>query len=90
MNFFYKTLNYQSNPNAEYQRRKGVWYKRKKDSRDEWYIVPKEQSQWLEKHFESRKPIYFYNSKLFLGSAALLVLGYYIYLKRGGFGAKKK
>jgi hypothetical protein len=90
MNFLYKTLTYPDNPDAEYQRRKGVWYKRKKNSKGEWYLVTKDKVGIIERYFENRKPLYFYNDKLLITSVALLGLTYFIYLKRGGFGTKKK
>ena len=86
---FYKKLSYPDNPNAEYQRRKGVWYKRKKGSNEQWYRVQDDQVKWLNSYYEKKGKMYFFNDTFIIGAVIGLGLGYYIYLKRGGFGVKK-
>ena len=53
----YKTLYFSGNPNAEYQKRSGKWYKRKKSSTDNWELVDKQHWASLEK--ENKQGILF-------------------------------
>jgi hypothetical protein len=85
MNFLYRTLYFKDNPDAEYQYRGiGRWYKRKKDSNQEWYKVDREQQKYLQSYFKDSGRFFNYSTTAKLG--ALLIVGvvsYYVIKKYG-------
>jgi hypothetical protein len=78
----YKTLYLKNNPNAEYQRRNGVWYKRKIGSKEMWYKVEQNGQQTLNNVYQGKSPLFFYsNLSLFAGALVLGYIGYWAYKK---------
>jgi hypothetical protein len=78
----YKTLYLKGNPNAEYQKRNSVWYKRAIGSKEAWYKVDQKGSNMLNNAYKSKSFIYFYsNVALFGGVVITSVLGYLAYRK---------
>ena len=78
----YKTLYYKGNPSAEYQYRKGVWYKRKRGSNSQWYPLDSNGQKLLQGEYGSRPMVFFYEPTFLLVAAAgLAVGGWYFYTK---------
>lgn len=78
----YKTLYYKGNPNAEYQYRKGVWYKRRRGSNNPWIPLDSSGQKLLQDEYGKRPMIFFYDTTtILLGGAILAYAGYYFYTK---------
>jgi hypothetical protein len=80
----YKTLYLKANPNAEYQRRGGVWYKRKIASREAWFKVDPKGADILSNAYMGKNPLYFYSNTVLIGGVALIgAIGYLAYKRYG-------
>lgn len=87
----YKTLFLKNNPNAEYQRRKGVWYKRPIGSKQMWYKVDSNGQQVLSNVFQGKNALFFYSNTAIVGGALLIGLaGYMFWRKRQGLSLLPK
>lgn len=79
---FYKTLYLDKNPDFEYQNRNGVWFRRKKDSKDKWSKPNPDGILILNNAFQGKPKLYFYSPTALIGGVvAVGVLGYVIYRK---------
>lgn len=82
MNIIYKTLYYPFSPNLEYQQRKGVFYRRKKGSKNDWVVCDKSSQRILTEHFINNPPYYNINNSFKLAVILTTVyVGYKIYSK---------
>ena len=80
----YKTLYLKGNPNAEYQNRNGVWYKRAIGSKEAWYKLDPKGADILRNAYQGKNTLYFYSNTVLIGGVALVgVLGYLAYKKYG-------
>jgi hypothetical protein len=66
------------NPNAEYQKRGKIWYKRNKGSKDAWVKVESTYNKYLDETFGVRlfnnvKPLYRFGIPVAVGLGAYLV-----------------
>jgi hypothetical protein len=78
----YQTFHLEQNPQAEYQRRQGVWYKRGIGSSDVFVPVAKENQKFMESYFSKRYGfLYQYSNSAKIGAVALVGLGIYAYIK---------
>ena len=76
----YKTLYLQGNPNFEYQKRKGVWFRRPIGTKDVWSKPDANGVKVLNEVFANKPAIFFYSKNVFIGGVVLLgIVGYYIY-----------
>jgi hypothetical protein len=78
----YKTLYLPSNPNFEYQKRMGKWYRRPIKSSKKWTSPNADGIQALENAYSGEPALFFY-TKGFLGFSvvAISLLGYLGYKK---------
>lgn len=78
----YKTFYLKYNPSAEYQKRGGIWYKRKVGSKEAFYKVDANGQKVLNSSYPSKNPLYFYSNVVLIGGALVVgVLGYFAYKK---------
>lgn len=78
----YKIFYLKDNPQAEYQKRGGIWYKRKIGSREAFYKVDANGQKVLNNVYPQKNPLYFYSNKVLIGGALLVgILGYVAYKK---------
>jgi hypothetical protein len=85
INMLYKTLYLANNPNAEYQRRNGVWFKRPIGTKQIWVKVNTEGQRILSNVYKDKNALFYYsNTALILGVSAIGLLGYMYYRKKKG------
>jgi len=78
----YKTLYVKYNPNYEYQRQNGVWFKRLIGTKEMWIKVDAKGQDILNKGFKDKNIIFFYSDYFLVGSALVIsVLSYLAYTK---------
>ena len=78
----YKTFHLPQNPQSEYQRRGGVWYKRANGTNDIFLPVADQNQAFMESYFSKRYGfLYQYSAKAKIGAVALIGIGVYAYLK---------
>lgn len=76
----YKTLYLSANPDFEYQRRNGVWYKRKKGSKNDWGKPNADGVKVLENAYKDKPSMFFYSKTALIGGVAVVgILGYLAY-----------
>ena len=81
MDIYVTYYNNPKNATAEYQKRKGTWYKRKKDSNDPWTKVETKYNKYLNDTFKVKlysnvRPLYRF------GIPAVALLGSYLIYRR--------
>lgn len=87
----YKTLYLNNNPNAEYQRRNGLWFKRAIGSKEMWRKVDGSGQQVLNNAYQGKNALFFYSNTALLGGAlAIGLVGLMIYRKRKGLSLLPK
>lgn len=88
----YKTLgNFTQNPSMEYQRRNGVWYKRKKGDKTDFYQVDAGGQNILDNFYKGKSPLYFYNTPVLAVGGVVVAFGlFWIYKKAANFGTTSK
>jgi hypothetical protein len=78
----YQTFHLQTNPNSEYQRRGGVWYKRAIGTNEVFVPVADKNQSFMESYFSKRYGfLYQYSMTAKIGAVAILLLGVYSYTK---------
>jgi hypothetical protein len=76
----YKTLYLQANPDFEYQKRNGVWYKRKKGSKDTWVNPNADGVKVLNNVYKDKPKLFFYSKTGLIGGVAVVgIVGYLVY-----------
>jgi hypothetical protein len=81
----YKTLYLKANPNAEYQRRNGVWWKRKIGTKEMWYKVDTKGQQVLNNVYQGKSPLFYYSNTALLGGVICVAfIGYAVLRKQKG------
>ena len=69
----YQTFHLQQNPQAEYQRRGGIWYKRRIGTNDPFEPVADKNQQYMESYFSKRYGFLFqYSNQAKIGAVVLL------------------
>ena len=80
----YKTLYLQANPNFEYQRRGGVWFRRPIGTKTAWTKPDANGNKVLTEVYGNKPALFFYSTNVFIGGAIVLgVVGYLVFKKRG-------
>lgn len=83
----YKIFSFPENPNSEYQYKNNNWYKRKRGSKEKFYVVDKDGQKKLNEYFNVKKLFFNYSVGLkTVVGITLLVTSYYFYNK---FKSKK-
>lgn len=76
----YKIFNYPDNPNYDYQYKSNSWYKRKKGSKDKFYVVDSDGQKKLNEYFSKKGILFSYSTPVkIVAGLSLLVIGYTIY-----------
>lgn len=76
----YKVFSFPENPDAEYQYKKGNWYKRKRGSKDKFFVVDKDGQKKLNNYFNVKGMLFSYSTGFKVVSGlTLLIIGYTIY-----------
>lgn len=78
----YKTLYLANNPNAEYQRRGAVWFKRPIGSKQMWIKVDANGQQVLNNVYQGKNALFFYSNTALIGGALLIGLAGYMYWRK--------
>ena len=88
----YKTLgNFEGNTAAEYQRRNGVWYKRKKGDKTDFYPVNEDGQGILNNYYKDKSPLYFYNMPVLAVGGVVVAIGlFWVYRKAASYGTTTK
>ena len=87
----YKTLYLNANPNAEYQRRKGTWFKRAIGSKEMWRKVDRNGQNVLNNVYAGKNALFFYsNTALLLGASAIGLVAFMYYRKSKGLSLLPK
>ena len=83
----YKTFQYPENPEYNYKFKNGNWYKRKKGSKSDYYVVDADGQKKLNAYFTDKGMFFNYSLglKALVGVSAL-VIGYSIFIN---FNRKK-
>ena len=82
----YQTLYFPANPNAEYNRRGGKWFKRLKGSQEPFLPVAPENQKYVEQYFKDFPMLYQYTTMAKIGGVlaiGVLVYGIMQYRKNG-------
>lgn len=78
----YKIFAFPENPGFDYQFRNGNWYKRKKGSKESFYVLDKEGQKKLNEYYNKKGILFNYSTSVkVLSALTLLVVGYTIYKK---------
>ena len=76
----YKTFAFPENPGFDYQFKNGNWYKRKKGSKGDFYVLDKEGQKKLNEYYNKKGILFNYSTSVkVLSALTLLVVGYTIY-----------
>jgi len=79
----YKTLYLEGNPDFEYQKRNGVWFRRKIGTKDAWTRPNANGDKVLSDVYANKSPLFFYSKTVFIGGAVLLgIVGYLVYMRK--------
>ena len=82
MEWLYKKLNYSKNPDFEYQRRNGIWFRRKKGTLTAFVKGDENVQKVLNNAYKDKSPLFFYSETAVIGGLILLgSISYYGYLK---------
>jgi hypothetical protein len=78
----YKTLFLPQNLDYEYQSRNGVWYRRRKGSKDKWSKPNADGVTILNNAYKGKPKLFFYSKTALIGGVVLAgILGYVAYKK---------
>lgn len=78
----YKVFAYPDNPTYDYQYKNGSWFKRKKNSNDDYAVVNKDGQVILNKYFTKKGFLFGYSGTIIaIGAVLLIGGGYYAYTK---------
>ena len=83
MELLYKLLRLPSKPDTQYQRRKGIWYKRK-DGDKTWSVGDSNVQKVLSNQYKGKSALFFYSNTVKIGAVVLLVGAATMYFKRKG------
>lgn len=75
----YKTLYLEANPNFEYQKRGGVWFRRPIGTKTAWTKPDANGNRVLSSVYANKPAIFFYSTNLVIGGG-VVVLGIVAYL----------
>jgi hypothetical protein len=83
----YQTLYLPANPNAEYNKRGGKWYKRPKASSEPFYLVDAQNQKYVEAYFKDHPMFYQYTTMTKIGGVLAIGILAYVYIKtrKNGF-----
>jgi len=78
----YQTFHLEQNPQSEYQRRGGIWYKRQVGTNDIFVPVADKNQKWMTSYFSKRYGfLYQYSLPAKIGAVAIVGIGVFAYLK---------
>jgi len=88
----YKTLrDFTGNPTMEYQRRNGVWYKRKQGDKTDFYQVDAGGQNVLDNYYKGRSSFSYYNTPVLAVGGIIIGVGlFWIYKKAASYGTTGK
>ena len=76
----YKIFQFPDNPTYDYQYKNGNWYKRKKGSKDDFYVVDKDGQKKLNEYFNKKGFLFSYSTGVkVISGLSLLIIAYSIY-----------
>jgi hypothetical protein len=79
----WKILYIKGNPNFEYQRRNGIWYKRPIGTKTAWTKPDANGTKVLTSAFADKNALYYYSTNVFIGSAVVLgIVSFWFFKKR--------